>query len=213
VLYRLPYLEGEAYAVSQAPGGFIGTHTTRATRRAVDFRMPEGTPVAAARGGVVIEAEWRIEGRGADGMGNVVRVRHADGTIGVYAHLEFAGVSVEAGEEIQAGRIVGYSGATGFASAPHLHFAVLRGEESLPVRFYNGVPPEAFAPRVGMAIAARYAGPLEPLPAPRAAPPAPRRAEAPPASPEAIAQGSLRLAAWILLGIAGLWWFYRFWRS
>ena len=56
-LYRLPYLEGQAYAVSQAPGGFISTHTAPESRHAVDFRMPEATPVVAARQGVVAAVE------------------------------------------------------------------------------------------------------------------------------------------------------------
>ena len=222
-LYRLPYLEGSAHTISQAPGGFMTTHTTRESRHAIDFRMPEGTPVAAARGGVVIEAEWRhVAGarRGAlRAAGNLVRIRHADGSMGTYAHLMHVGVSVEPGEELQAGRIVGYSGSTGYSSAPHLHFAVTRLERagaalqevSVPVKFTNGDPPVAFAPRVGISVTARFASPAEPL----ALPAVPARAPAPavPPPPEVLVQGWIRLAAMLVTGIAGLWWFYRFSRS
>src|SRR6185436_18965860 len=61
VLYRLPYAEGQAYVISQALGGINPTHTTPYSRHAVDFRMPPGTPVLAARAGVVIATEWRFE--------------------------------------------------------------------------------------------------------------------------------------------------------
>lgn len=229
-LYRLPYLEGQAYAVTQAPGGFITSHTSPDSRYAVDFRMPEATPVAAARAGVVSAVEWRHEAaaRGL-GAGNLVRVRHEDGTVATYAHLMHYGVAVEQGEIIEAGRIVGYSGATGDASAPHLHFDVTRiegaGEAarqvSVPVRFYNGHPPEAFALRVGMAVAASYTMPAPQLAEPRAAaPPADARAlprlvrdRLPEPTPEVLAAGFVRLAAWLVLGLAGLAWFWRFARS
>jgi len=74
-----------------------------AKRRAA---MPEGTPVVAARAGVVAEAEGS-HGSGADDDpltdgGNYVRVRHADDTIATYAHLRHAGVAVEPGEKVEA---------------------------------------------------------------------------------------------------------------
>src|SRR5262245_40710767 len=65
-LYRLPYPEGQAYVITQAPGGIITTHASRANLHAVDFALPEATPVLAARGGTVIAAEWRNEA-GASG--------------------------------------------------------------------------------------------------------------------------------------------------
>ena len=63
-LYRLPWPEGRTFMFSQAPGGIITTHTARDNVHAVDIPMPEGTPVLAARGGTVTEAEWR-HGSGA----------------------------------------------------------------------------------------------------------------------------------------------------
>ena len=221
VLYRLPYAEGRAFMISQAPGGMISTHTTDYSRHAVDFSMPEGTPVAAAREGIVIEAEWRNTTGARSGAlltkGNLVRVRHPDGSIGSYAHLMHAGVAVEVGEAVQAGRILGYSGSTGYSSGPHLHFAVTRmamarpgealEEVSEPVTFYNGNPPVAFAPRAGLAVTANYASPADPPAPPRAAP-----AAAPGTAPtlEELAEGWARLAAMIVVALAGIAWFYRF---
>ncbi len=220
-LYRLPYPEGQAYAISQAMGGINPTHTTPYSRHAVDFRMPPGTPVLAARAGVVIGTEWRFEA-GAEQealltRANMVRVRHADGSVAIYAHLLHFGVSVEAGEHVAAGRQLGLSGSTGFASGPHLHFAVTRVEStdrgaaeiSLPVTFYIGDPPLAFEPRVGLAVVANYAGPAAPLAEPRAPP---RRFEAIEGAPprELSAAGALVLLAVCLLGLSGMFWFYRF---
>ena len=220
VLYRLPYPEGQAYVISQALGGINPTHTTPYSRHAVDFRMPPGTPVLAARAGVVIAAEWRYEA-GAEQetlltKANMVRVRHADGSVAIYAHLLHFGVSVEEGEFVAAGRQLGFSGSTGFASGPHLHFAVTTGdaprEVSLPVRFYVGDPPVAFAPRVGLSISADYRSPAAPPAEPRASP---RRFEAlegaPP--PELSAAGALGLLAVCLLGVGGMVWFYWFSRG
>ena len=78
-LYRLPYDDGAAYTISQAPGGMMTTHRTRDSRHAVDFMMPAGTRVVAARAGVVVGAEWRrTAGAGSGALrewGNLVRVR------------------------------------------------------------------------------------------------------------------------------------------
>ena len=220
VLYRLPYPEGQAYVISQALGGINPTHTTPYSRHAVDFRMPPGTPVLAARAGVVIATEWRYEA-GAEHptlltKANMVRVRHADGSVAIYAHLLHFGVSVEQGEFVAAGRQLGLSGSTGFASGPHLHFAVTTGEAprevSVPVMFYIGSPPIAFEPRVGLAVTASYQQPAAPPPEPRAAP---RRFEAlegaPP--PEVSVAGALGFLVVLLLGLAGMLWFYWFSRG
>ena len=55
--YRLPYQDGRSFVISQAAGGPLTTHNTDESEYAVDFTMPENTPVVAARDGVVIETE------------------------------------------------------------------------------------------------------------------------------------------------------------
>jgi murein DD-endopeptidase MepM/ murein hydrolase activator NlpD len=208
-----------AFMISQAPGGIVSTHVTQDTLHAVDFAMPEGTPVVAAREGVVIALEWRHAAGGTSrallDKGNYVRVRHADDTIATYAHLAHAGVAVEPGEFVAAGRILGYSGATGFASGPHLHFAVTRetfrdgalAEISEPVMFYVGNPPVVFAPRMGLAVTAGYSSPAE---APRPSRGAPERTPWPDYRARAgVAPGIAWLFA-LAFGLAGIVWFWRF---
>jgi murein DD-endopeptidase MepM/ murein hydrolase activator NlpD len=224
VLYRLPWADGLACEFTQAPGGRITSHFTRATLHAVDIAMREGVPVVAARGGHVEAVESRY-GASADEEpltyeGNFVRVRHTDGSAAIYAHLRHRGVAVAAGEPVAAGQLLGYSGATGDAMEPHLHFAVTRTlrnsagwqeEVSVPVTFYVGVPPVAFAPRAGVRVSANYSGAAE-------FPRAPSEARLQPWKLPALAPGE-ETGAWALLGlwlasaVLGLAWFWRFSKS
>src|SRR5512134_1529992 len=158
--YRLPWPEGRSFMFTQVPGGRITTHFTKATLHAVDIAMPQGVPIVAAQRGSVVAIEAHHgaspEAEPLTYEGNFVRVRHADGTAATYAHLRYRGVSVAVGEAVEAGQLLGYSGASGDVEEPHLHFAVTREERnsagwreevSLPVVFYIGVPPVPFAPR------------------------------------------------------------------
>ncbi len=140
--YRLPFGDGLSFMVSQAPGGPIVTHGDVASANAIDIVMPEGTPVVAARGGIVIEVFEKSATRGdVANRGNYVRVFHDDGTWADYAHLSGAAPDIAVNERIEAGRLLGLSGNTGQSSGPHLHFHVQhnnRGRiESVPVRFHT----------------------------------------------------------------------------
>ncbi|EXI81665.1 MAG: Glycyl-glycine endopeptidase ALE-1 precursor [Candidatus Accumulibacter appositus] len=170
-IYRLPYANGRAFHIGQSPGGPLSTHRTPDSEYAVDIGMPEGTPVVAARDGIVVytEARERYGGRHPDliGRANSVRIQHSDGTIALYAHLAHAGVNVFPGQRVKAGMQIGLSGSTGYSSGPHLHFAiqtVLHGGDrltttSLPFNFYVGQPPAVFPPRFGMFATAQYSSP------------------------------------------------------
>jgi murein DD-endopeptidase MepM/ murein hydrolase activator NlpD len=220
-LYRLPWADGFSFMFTQVPGGRITTHFTKATRYAVDIAMPPGVPIVAARGGVVEALEAR-HGASADEEpltyeGNFVRVRHADGTAAIYAHLAYRGVEVEVGESVQAGQLLGYSGASGDVQAPHLHFVVTRietnssgwrEEVSLPVTFYIGAPPVAFSPRAAVQVKADYSGIAE-------APRAPSETRLLPWQRPVLEPGEEKaawgvLALWLACAIAGLAWFWRF---
>jgi murein DD-endopeptidase MepM/ murein hydrolase activator NlpD len=82
----------------------------------IDYPAPRGTPVTAARDGVVEAAGW------LPGYGKVVVLRHEQGVTTLYAHL--SRILVDAGRPLSRGTVVGLVGRTGDASGPHLHFEV-----------------------------------------------------------------------------------------
>ena len=144
VLYLLPYASGTSYPVLQGYGSRF-SHTGREAYT-VDFYMKVGTPVHAARAGVVAYVE-ESHSRGCwdDGCGayaNYIVVLHADDTTCVYYHLQKDGALVEAGQQVQAGQLIGLSGNTGHSTIPHLHFGVYRAiargrEQSIPIRYWS----------------------------------------------------------------------------
>lgn len=126
VRYQLPF--AAPVRVDQGPGGHF-SHDDAQNRDAVDFALPEGTPVLAARDGVVLQVEAGFDRAGLDreafaGRSNFVRILHGDGSMALYAHLQPDGVLVRPGQSVRAGQRIGRSGNTGFSSAPHLHFVV-----------------------------------------------------------------------------------------
>ena len=128
-IYRLPFPEAASYPVRQSFDGRYG-HSEAATF-AVDFDMPIGTPVAAARGGsvvAVVEAHPNAEPRKPQpGNENYVVVDHGDQTFGRYYHLDQNGAEVVMGETVVAGQLIGRSGNSGATFGPHLHFDVTGG--------------------------------------------------------------------------------------
>jgi murein DD-endopeptidase MepM/ murein hydrolase activator NlpD len=138
-VYLLPYAHGTKQRVDQ---GYFG-RVTHQGLYALDFGLSEGTPVHAARAGVVIKVKQDSDRGGLMSEdakdGNLIEVLHDDATWAVYAHLRYHGSEVQVGQRVQAGELLGYSGATGLASGPHLHFAVYRaawdGPQSIPTVF------------------------------------------------------------------------------
>jgi len=88
---------------------------TSSFHRGIDIAAPTGTPVGAARSGTVSFAGWSTQG-----YGNLVRVRHADGSETWYGH--FSSIAVSVGQYVSQGAIVGRVGSTGISTGPHLHF-------------------------------------------------------------------------------------------
>lgn len=115
--------------------GFLPT-----VHRGVDVALPSGTPVRAMAGGRV-----RFAGE-MSGYGTVVWLQHRRGTLSVYAHL--SDTRVRTGEAVEPGETIGASGATGSATAPHLHFEVwVAGRPVDPVRYLGRRPRRAAAAR------------------------------------------------------------------
>ena len=125
--YVLP-VGGSDWRIDQGFGGGF-SHSEPASRYAIDIAVDEGTPVLAARAGVVMQVEDEFEGAGLDlekfgARANHVRVLHEDGSMAVYAHLQPDSVQVRPGRRVAAGQRLGASGNTGYSTGPHLHFAV-----------------------------------------------------------------------------------------
>jgi murein DD-endopeptidase MepM/ murein hydrolase activator NlpD len=85
----------------------------------VDYGAPTGTPIWAVGDGQVKLAGW------SGGCGKTVVLRHRNGYETVYCHL--SGFAVSSGKPVSQKQIIGYVGATGLATGPHLHYAVKRG--------------------------------------------------------------------------------------
>jgi murein DD-endopeptidase MepM/ murein hydrolase activator NlpD len=90
-------------------------NTIRA-HQGVDYAAPSGTPVIAAGDGKVIFRGWR------GGYGNTVILQHANGVTTLYAHLSRFGKAARYGSRVRQGEVIGYVGATGLATAAHLHY-------------------------------------------------------------------------------------------
>ncbi|GIV59628.1 M23 family metallopeptidase [Rhodocaloribacter litoris] len=146
-VYALPYPPGHAFTVGQ---GYDGAFSHRG-HFALDWIMPVGTPVLAAREGVVVEVRDTFREGGADealrDRANRIKIRHDDGTIGAYVHLMRGGARVRVGQRVRRGQVIGLSGNTGYSTGPHLHFEVYKIEpnfrrRTFPVRFRVDGHPE-----------------------------------------------------------------------
>ena len=155
--YRAPFALGATFTVSQAYPVRI-THVTPDSEYAVDIALPDGTPVYAARAGSVINVR-HDSFRGAAlpqllDQANVIEILHDDGTIAVYAHLQWDTIRVHIGQQVRPGEYIANSGNTGFTTGPHLHFAVWRNagtaDVSIPIQFAgsggSAVTPETNVP-------------------------------------------------------------------
>jgi murein DD-endopeptidase MepM/ murein hydrolase activator NlpD len=140
--YALPLPAGE-FRLAQGPGGKF-SHFDAQSLHAYDLAADEGTPVIAARAGLVMQVERDFYGNGLDierfgDRANSVRVLHDDGSMGVYAHLLWESPMVTPGQRIRVGQQLGLSGNTGFSSGPHLHFVVQVNRNmqlvSVPIEF------------------------------------------------------------------------------
>jgi murein DD-endopeptidase MepM/ murein hydrolase activator NlpD len=159
--YRAPFAAAANYPVTQAYPDNV-THQSADSEHAIDIAMPIGTDVLAARGGVVFEVISTNFRGGVDRKenlhsANIVRILHDDGTMAVYAHLNWDSIRVRPGERVRAGQYIADSGNTGFSSGPHLHFVVQRNAgmrvEALPVTFI-GPSARSIVPATGNVLTA-----------------------------------------------------------
>jgi len=86
--------------------------------KGIDFAVPDGTPVMAAGAGTV-----QIEGK-VNGYGNFVVINHNNGYSTAYGHLSRFAAGIHKGMRVRQGQVIAYSGHTGLATGPHLHYEI-----------------------------------------------------------------------------------------
>jgi murein DD-endopeptidase MepM/ murein hydrolase activator NlpD len=98
----------------------------------VDFAASSGTPVTATADGRIISAGW-------DGpLGKAVRLRHGGEYVTIYGHLRGFARGIKSGVEVSQGQVIGYVGATGRATGPHLHYTVVKNGRAIdPLKMKN----------------------------------------------------------------------------
>lgn len=140
--YALPFDPAAGVRVHQAAHGSASHHDAQ-NRHAWDFALPEGTPVLAARSGLVmaIHGSACCPTRQPGDGGNWIRIEHEDGSMAIYAHLHPRSLQVRAGQRVQTGQPLALVGNTGYSTAAHLHFAVQLNDgaalRSIPIQM-NG---------------------------------------------------------------------------
>jgi murein DD-endopeptidase MepM/ murein hydrolase activator NlpD len=123
--YQLPFAKGDRHRVVQGYGGLF-SHSHIA---ALDFEMPIGTPIYAAREGIIFSYKDDSDEGGPfseyKSKANYIIIKHDDGSFGCYWHLKKKGVLIKSGR-VTVGQQIGFSGATGLVLRPHLHFSLKR---------------------------------------------------------------------------------------
>ncbi len=97
--------------------------------RGVDLRAKRGSPVVATADGTIKEARFS-----RNGYGNLVMIQHPSGLFTLYAHLSTH--HVRKGDVVRIGEIIGYSGATGYVTGPHLHYEIRYAKLDLDPEHY-----------------------------------------------------------------------------
>lgn len=91
-------------------------YKVRRAHEAVDYAAPTGTPVSSVADGTVIFAGW------SGGYGRLITIKHDEVYTTMYAHLSRFARGLKKGDHVKQGDLIGYVGATGTATGPHLDF-------------------------------------------------------------------------------------------
>jgi murein DD-endopeptidase MepM/ murein hydrolase activator NlpD len=125
-VYNLPYKNKSAFKLYQ---GYNGA-STHQNKNALDFSMPIGTPIYAAREGVVVKVVEKntitCYKKECGKYNNSILIFHVDGTFSSYLHIDTNGAVVEVGDTVAKGQLIAKSGNIGWSSGPHLHFEVFQ---------------------------------------------------------------------------------------
>lgn len=127
--YQLPFPKHKNYNILQGNSTNF-THNNDFSRYALDFRMPIGDTICAARNGYVVGITEKHSKHGTDksyrDYANYLTICHDDGTFSQYVHLDKNGALVEVNDYVEVGQSIAISGHTGWSTEPHLHFAVFK---------------------------------------------------------------------------------------
>jgi murein DD-endopeptidase MepM/ murein hydrolase activator NlpD len=103
----------------------------------VDYAAPKGTPIRSIGDGRILFAGWK------GGYGRYVKIRHNGTYSSTYGHLDKFAKGIARGKQMRQGEIIGYVGATGLATGPHLDFRLLKNDKfinPLTVNFPDADP-------------------------------------------------------------------------
>jgi hypothetical protein len=133
-VYWLPYSKGSRFLFIQG----ANSKFSHQSELSFDFKMKKHSKICASREGIVISTKSDSDVGGLDNKylseGNHIIIRHPDGSLAQYWHLEKNGVLVKEGENVTKGQDIGFSGNTGYSAFPHLHFQIIgpNGNQILP---------------------------------------------------------------------------------
>ncbi|WP_144043525.1 M23 family metallopeptidase, partial [Rhodopirellula baltica] len=119
-VYELPFESNRRYRCCQSYGGTRSHHGS--SHFSVDFWMPIGSVICAARRGRVVRAT--DAGELPTDECNSIRICHDDFSVACYAHICLNGALVSDGDWVDVGQPIALSGNTGCSGRPHLHFHV-----------------------------------------------------------------------------------------
>jgi murein DD-endopeptidase MepM/ murein hydrolase activator NlpD len=135
----------------------------------LDIGVPVGTPVEAALNGTVLgtgntDLSHNSSGAQCYSFGKWVMLAHANGLNTMYAHLSV--INVSKGQSVSQGDIIGYSGMTGYATGPHLHFGVYAssGVQIITLNQFRGATTPCANATMPVAPSNAYLNPLSYLP-------------------------------------------------
>lgn len=111
---------------------YYGRVTSSAFHNGIDFEAKVGEPILAAADGVVNHANWYYN------YGRTVKITHADNFETLYAHMSRIAPGITPGTVVHRGEVIGYVGATGRATGPHLHFStIVNGKFVDPAKYLS----------------------------------------------------------------------------
>ncbi|MBC7866010.1 MAG: M23 family metallopeptidase [Gloeobacteraceae cyanobacterium ES-bin-316] len=137
-IYSLPFSPKSKFLLIQA----YNSKMSHAGELSLDFKMKPGSKIFAAREGVVESVKENSDQGGLKSEymndGNHIIIRHYDGSVAMYWHLQKDGVLINEGDSLQKGKHIGFSGNTGYSAFPHLHFQVQDASgRDVATRFYT----------------------------------------------------------------------------